>query len=175
MDRYYKKTVFPISYRKIWPFWCVSQWLVGPQTVCTSSLNAEILAKKWSDENHQWFADVHGLSAWFFTCTNTVSQIKAGSRGEQQATSLIQQLSITVELWANRDMPSAHLMSIFKKWVMFCLILFRTLPHPLENKSTRVWRPSSCFGLPLPGSQTVTTVWERALTSVPNGRRKFWS
>lgn len=42
--------------------------------------------------------------------------------------------------------------------------------HPLENKSARVWRPSTCFGLPLPGSQTVTTVCKRALTSVPNGR-----
>lgn len=150
---------------------------------CTSSLNAEILAKKWSDENHQWFADVHGLSAWLFTCTNTVSQIKAGSRGEQHCllpTSLIQQIIHHSQAVSKPGhfscVPSAHLMSIFKKWVMFCLILFWTLlHHPLENKSARVWRPSSCFGLLLPGSQTVTTVCERALTSVPNGRRKFWS
>lgn len=101
----------PISYRKMRPFWCVSQWLVGSQSVCTSSLlkffPRNDLMRTMNDLQ-TFMVYVHG--------SLHIHRIPDERRKHRWidksalcllSTSLNQQSSFTVKLWPNWDILAA--------------------------------------------------------------------
>lgn len=84
----------------------------------------------WMICRHLWFE---------CTCTNTVSQIKAGSRGKLLPTGLNEQLSITVKLWAASPRLISYLFSkngscFVLYCIEFCLIIhWRIKAHVFEG------------------------------------------